>query len=115
MVEISNHIDALSALAHETRLTVFRALVQAGPNGLPAGDLATLAATPASTLSSHLARLESAGLVHGRRASRHIFYAVRYDAVRALLTFLVEDCCAGNPQLCGTLSPASPCPVPTEA
>ena len=94
-------IDALAALAHPTRLRAFRALVGAGPGGIAAGDLARLAAAPASTLSSHLARLEHAGLVHARRASRNVFYAVRIDRVRALLDWLVEDCCGGHPDLCG--------------
>ena len=94
-------IDALAALAHPTRLAVFRQLVVAGPGGVAAGDLSATIATPASTLSAHLAKLEAAGLVASRRASRHIFYAVRFDAMRGLLSFLIEDCCQGRPDLCG--------------
>ena len=94
-------IDALAALAHPTRLAAFRRLVVAGPGGVSAGDLSAATATPASTLSAHLAKLESAGLVASRRASRHIFYAVRFDAMRGLLSFLIEDCCQGRPDLCG--------------
>ena len=102
-MEESNAAEALAALAHPTRLRAFRALVVAGPNGVAAGDLAAAAGVPASTLSSHLARLEHAGLVHSRRVSRHIFYAVQIEPVRALLGWLIEDCCAGRPELCGAL------------
>lgn len=59
---------------------------------------------PASTLSSHLTKLEYAGLVRSRRASRNIFSAVQIDAVRAFLAYLVEDCCGGGPELCGDLA-----------
>jgi len=99
-VEESNALEALSALAHPTRLAVFRALVTAGPGGLPAGDLARIADVPASTLSSHLAKLEHAGLVSARRQSRHIFYAAQFEAARRLIAFLMEDCCAGHPEIC---------------
>lgn len=100
-MEAGSVIEALAALAHPTRLAVFRQLVVAGPGGVAAGDLSTMTATPASTLSAHLAKLEAAGLVASRRASRHIFYAVRFDAMRGLLSFLIEDCCQGRPDLCG--------------
>ncbi len=102
----SNIVDALGALAQATRLRAFRALVEAGPDGLSAGNLADRTGVPASTLSSHLGRLENAGLVSSRRASRHIFYAVRIDATRALLAYLVDDCCGGRPELCGDLAQA---------
>jgi DNA-binding transcriptional ArsR family regulator len=99
-MEESNALDALAALAHPTRLAVFRRLVQAGPSGLAAGELADVSAVPASTLSSHLAKLEHAGLVSARRQSRYIFYAAQYDAARRLIAFLMEDCCAGHPEIC---------------
>lgn len=102
-MEDSNAIDAFTALSQGTRLAVFRALVQAGPDGLAAGTLAELVAVPASTLSSHLKVLEHAGLVSSRRLSRHIFYTARYDTARALIAFLMEDCCAGHPAICDTL------------
>lgn len=96
-----NAVDALMALAHETRLAVFRLLVRAGPDGVPAGTIsATLAVTP-STLSHHLAMLERAGLLKSRRHRRQIFYACAYDGMRGLLEFLTTDCCEGNPEICG--------------
>lgn len=94
-------LEAFAALSQGTRLGVFRALVQAGPDGLAAGVLAELVSVPASTLSAHLKVLEHAGLVTSRRLSRHIFYAARYDTARALIAFLMEDCCAGHPEICG--------------
>jgi len=100
-MEESNIVHALQALGHATRLQAFRSLVAAGPNGLSAGTLAILTGVPSSTLSSHLARLEHAGLVHSERRSRHIIYAVQIDAVRHLLGYLIEDCCQGRPELCG--------------
>jgi ArsR family transcriptional regulator len=105
-MEESNIIDALAALAQPTRLRAFRALVEAGPSGLPAGALAERTGVPASTLSSHLGRLEHAGLVSSRRVSRNIFYAVQIDATRALLAYLVDDCCGSRPELCGDLAHA---------
>jgi len=105
-MEESNVVDALGALAQVTRLRAFRALVEAAPNGLSAGALTERTGVPASTLSSHLSRLENAGLVSSRRASRNIFYAVQIDATRALLAYLVDDCCGGRPELCGDLAQA---------
>jgi DNA-binding transcriptional ArsR family regulator len=104
MMEETKAIEALAALAQATRLRAFRALVEAGPNGIASGKLAELTATPASTLSSHLGRLEHAGLVRSRRSSRNIFYAVEIDAVRRLLGYLAQDCCGGRPELCGDLA-----------
>ncbi len=104
MNEESKVIDILAALAQPTRLRAFRVLVEAGPNGVTAGALAQATGTPASTLSSHLTKLEHAGLVRSRRASRNIFYAVKIDAVRGFLSYLVEDCCGGRPELCGDLA-----------
>ena len=103
-MEESNVVDVLAALAQSTRLRAFRALIDAGPGGLPAGVLTERIGAPASTLSSHLSRLEHAGLVSSRRVSRNIFYAVQIDATRALLAYLVDDCCGGRPELCGDLA-----------
>ncbi|MEA1647877.1 metalloregulator ArsR/SmtB family transcription factor [Nitrospirillum sp. BR 11164] len=95
-------IDAFAALAQETRLSVFRLLVQAGPGGLPAGDVAARVGVPASTLSHHLGLLERAGLLRSWRVQRQIFYATDYEGTRRLLAFLMKDCCQGLPELCGT-------------
>jgi DNA-binding transcriptional ArsR family regulator len=94
-------VTALSALGHETRLAVFRLLVKAGPDGLPAGRIAEALAVAPSTLSAHLAQLERAGLLRSARADRRILYAVDFIGTRRLLGFLVDDCCDGRPELCG--------------
>ncbi|MBB6123550.1 ArsR/SmtB family transcription factor [Sphingobium subterraneum] len=94
-------VNALSALAHATRLEVFRCLVRAGEGGLAAGDLAQRLDVSPSTLSHHLAQLEHAHIVTATRQSRHIFYAVNFAQVRGLLGYLIEDCCEGAPALCG--------------
>ncbi len=111
MVEAMNDelaVLALSALAQETRLAVFRLLVREGPEGLAAGEIAArLGVTPA-TLSFHLAQLERAGLISGRRLSRQIFYALDREGTRRLLSFLTEDCCQGRPEICGGLGAALP-------
>ena len=93
----------LGALAHETRLTVFRALMRAGPGGLAAGALAEAAQVSASNLSSHLGVLLGAGLVSVRRDGRQRIYAPDFEAVRELLGFLVNECCQGAPEVCGGL------------
>jgi ArsR family transcriptional regulator len=94
---------ALSALAHEGRLQVFRLLVQAGPDGMAAGDIARAAGALPNTLSTNLGILASAGLVSSRRAGRSIIYAAAYERMRDLLTFLMEDCCGGQPEICAPL------------
>lgn len=107
METIEDTVKALSALAQETRLALFRHLVSAGPEGLPAGALGEAFGVPAATLSFHLKTLEQGGLVQARRAGRHIFYAVKLDGVRGLMEFLTRDCCAGRPELCGFI-PGTP-------
>ena len=94
-------IGALSALAQETRLSVFRQLVKAGPNGMNAGDIAAAAGAVPSTLSHHLGLLERAGLVRARRQGRMVIYSADYEGTRELLGFLMEDCCQGRPEICG--------------
>lgn len=93
-------ISALSALAHETRLALFRLLVRAGEDGMAAGDIAQVLGVAPSTLSHHLTRLEQSGLVTSTRESRHIFYAVAIEPTRSLIAYLVDDCCQGRPELC---------------
>jgi DNA-binding transcriptional ArsR family regulator len=100
-MEERNAIEALGGLAQEHRLRVFRLLVREGPDGLPAGQIAERLGVPASTMSSHLAQLERAGLLRARRDQRRIIYAVHLEGVRRLLAFLIEDCCQGHPEICG--------------
>lgn len=101
-METREALAALAALSQETRLAVFRLLVQEGPNGLPAGAIAEALGVAPSTMSSHLAQLERAGLLRSWRVQRQIFYAADYEGARRLLAFLMEDCCQGRPEICGT-------------
>jgi len=96
-------VDALGALAHNTRLSVFRALVKAGHEGMIAGAIADYQGVPPSTMSHHLATLERAGLVQSERESRLIHYRANFAGMRRLLTFLMQDCCQGAPEMCGDL------------
>ncbi len=105
-MEMTAALAALTALANDTRLAIFRMLVQQGPDGLPAGEIGADLKVAAATLSFHLKELDRAGLVHARRAGRQIFYAADFAQMRGLLTFLTEDCCGGHPDICGPL-PAS--------
>lgn len=108
-------VDALAALAHETRLSVFRALVQAGPDGMIAGAIAERHGVPPSTMSHHLATLERAGLVRSERESRLIHYRADFAAMRRLLTFLLQDCCQGAPEMCDDLIGKLACTAPQPA
>lgn len=96
-------VAALSALAHAGRLEVFRLLVRAGPQGLPAGDIARQTEMRPNTLSTNLNILSHAGLVASRREGRSIIYTAGYDRMRELLAFLMEDCCGGKPEICAPL------------
>ena len=99
-------VGALSALAQETRLAVFRMLVREAPGGISAGVIAERLRVPPATLSFHLAQLEHARLVRARRHSRHIVYTANVEGIRALLAFLTEDCCQGRPELCAVGPPS---------
>lgn len=99
---------ALAALAHATRLAVFRSLVQAGPAGLSAGELATALDVPPPTLSFHLKDLMRAGLLKQRREQRFIHYSADFTAMRNLLIYLTDDCCQGRPEICAGLLGAIP-------
>ena len=94
-------IAALSALAQETRLDIFRLLVQAGPDGLPAGQIGERLHLPSATLSFHLNQLKHAGLVSFRREGRSLIYSAAYAAMSDLLAYLTENCCEGDPARCG--------------
>jgi ArsR family transcriptional regulator, arsenate/arsenite/antimonite-responsive transcriptional repressor len=93
-------LGAFGALSQETRLAVFRLLVREGPAGLPAGEIAAGLGVSPSTMSSHLGQLERAGLLKSWRVQRQIFYAADIEGTKRLLTFLMEDCCQGQPELC---------------
>jgi ArsR family transcriptional regulator len=97
-------VAALSALAQETRLAVFRRLVRAGPGGVAAGELARSLGVVPNTMSAHLNVLGHAGLVQSRRVSRSIFYTADYDRMGELLSYLVQDCCNGSPEVCAPLA-----------
>jgi DNA-binding transcriptional ArsR family regulator len=102
-------VDALGALAHETRLSVFRMLVKAGPAGMIAGAIAEQCSVPPSTMSHHLATLERAGLVQSTRESRLIRYRADFAGMRRLMTFLMQDCCQGVPEMCSDLMAGLAC------
>ena len=103
-MEMTNAVGALGALAHPSRLEVFRLLVRAGPDGLAAGEIARATGSLPNTLSTNLNILAAAGLVAARRDGRSIIYTAGYDAMRDLLAFLMEDCCAGKPEICAPLA-----------
>src|SRR4030088_3518787 len=93
-------VAALAALAQDSRLDVFRLLVQAGPEGMPAGAVATALDLAPNTLTFHFDRLRVAGLVTVRRDGRSMIYAAQFETMNALLGFLTENCCAGAADKC---------------
>jgi ArsR family transcriptional regulator len=107
-VEPKQAVAALGALAHEHRLAAYRLLVQAGPDGLPAGAIAEQLGTPPSTLTFHLQQLLHAGLVTQRRASRQIIYAMVPTAMNGLVAYLTENCCGGQATCAHACEPATP-------
>jgi DNA-binding transcriptional ArsR family regulator len=102
-MELKSAVAALSALAHEGRLAVFRMLVQTGREGLSAGEIARRMEMPANTLSANLNILAHAALVDRRRQGRSIIYTARYEDMTALLDYLMQDCCGGSPEICAPL------------
>src|SRR5215469_1937462 len=101
-------ITALGALAQDTRLDIFRLLVQKGPEGMAAGDIGARLGQPSPTMSFHLNQLRFAGLVTSRRESRSIIYSANFKAMSDLLGYLTENCCGGRSELCAPIS-ASGC------
>jgi DNA-binding transcriptional ArsR family regulator len=95
-METTNAIQALGALAQETRLGIYRLLVQAGPPGRAAGAIGDALGIPPATLSFHLAQLANAALVRARQEGRFVYYSADFGAMNALLGFLTENCCGGN-------------------
>ncbi|MBX9455117.1 MAG: metalloregulator ArsR/SmtB family transcription factor [Rhizobium sp.] len=106
-------ISALGALAQPTRLQAFRLLVEREPEGVPAGELARLLGVPQNTMSAHLSILANAGLIGGVRHSRSIIYRVDLERFRAVMLYLLQDCCGGNASLCAPLiADLTPCCAP---
>jgi ArsR family transcriptional regulator, arsenate/arsenite/antimonite-responsive transcriptional repressor len=103
-METTEAVTALSALAHQSRLEVFRLLVRSGPSGMAAGDIARAMGSLPNTLSANLNVLSQAGLVTSERHGRSIVYAAAYGRMSSLLAFLMEDCCAGERAICGPLA-----------
>ena len=99
-MEKSDALAALAALAQDHRLETYRLLVQAGPEGMPAGEVAAAIGLPPNTMTFHFDRLRQAGLVTVRRDGRSMIYAARYDTMNSLLGYLSENCCRGSGQAC---------------
>jgi DNA-binding transcriptional ArsR family regulator len=102
-MEIRTAVTALAALAQETRLSIYRLLVEAGPEGVPAGRIAEMLEVPAATLSFHLKELARAGLISSRQEKQFIYYAADFERMAELMTFLTQNCCRGMPQACLTV------------
>jgi ArsR family transcriptional regulator, arsenate/arsenite/antimonite-responsive transcriptional repressor len=99
-MELTSAVVTLAALAQETRLSIFRLLVEAGPNGVPAGRIGEALEVPPATLSFHLKELAHAGLIASRQDGRFIYYSANYEHMAALMTYLTEKCCQGMPDEC---------------
>jgi ArsR family transcriptional regulator len=102
-METKQAAKALAALAQETRLSIFRLLVQAGPEGVAAGQIGEWLDVPPATLSFHLKELSHAGLVSSRQEGRFIYYSTDFERMAALMTFLTQNCCQGMPEECLTV------------
>jgi ArsR family transcriptional regulator len=106
-MEKQDAIAALVALGHETRLDIFRLLMQAGPGGLPAGQIGERLGLAPATLSFHLSQLKHADLVTFRRESRSLIYSASYPVMNALLAFMTENCCQGATASCEAAAPST--------
>lgn len=95
-MEISDVVKSLVALAHETRLSVFRLLVEVGPEGMNAGGIAEKVCAPPATLSFHLGHLSRAGLITSRQESRFVIYSANFSAMDDLISYLTDNCCQGE-------------------
>lgn len=103
-MEDEEALAAFSALAQPTRLAILKLLVRSGGAGVPAGEIAHAVEAPASTISTHLAILERAGLIASRRESRSIIYSSNMDTISDVLAYLIDDCCNGRPEICAPLT-----------
>ncbi|MCB1352617.1 MAG: helix-turn-helix transcriptional regulator [Rhodobacteraceae bacterium] len=108
-METTDAIAAFSALAQDTRLAVFRLLVQAGPDGMLAGEISAALDVRPNTLSANLAILLNAGLVLNTREGRMVRYTADLEGLRSLLRFIMQDCCGGRPELCQPVIDAVAC------
>lgn len=112
-MESEDAILGLAALAQPTRLETFRLLVRHEPKGLAAGDIARALAVPQNTMSSHLSVLSRAGLISAQRFSRSIVYRAELSRLRAVMLFVLRDCCDGRPEICAPLiEDLTPCCSP---
>ncbi|MEN2751464.1 helix-turn-helix transcriptional regulator [Psychrobacter sp. FBL11] len=102
-MEITNAIASFAALSQDTRLKAFKLLVSQEPKGLPAGEIARQLSVPHNTMSAHLSVLARAGWVVSKRQSRQIIYRASLSHMEAVVQFLLQDCCAGHPELCASL------------
>lgn len=102
-MDTKNAVTLLASIAQEARLEIFRLLVQAGPRGLAAGDIATKLDIPTSTLSFHLKELAHAGLINANQKGRFIYYSAAFDVMNSLLGYLTENCCKAETQCCDDL------------
>lgn len=98
-MEIKNATAALAALGQSTRLSVFRLLVEAGPEGRMVGDIAEALSLPGATLSFHLKELSNAGLIEGQQRGRYICYRADFEKMNDLIEFLTSNCCGGKPEM----------------
>jgi len=103
---------SFAALSQETRLHIVRMLVVAGPDGMAAGAVAEKAEVSPSNVSFHLKELERAGLINQKREARSMIYTANYDGLGALVRFLMEDCCAGHPEICAPAADVFACCAP---
>jgi DNA-binding transcriptional ArsR family regulator len=110
-MEKMDAVAALAALAQENRLDVFRLLIEVGPDGLAAGDIAQKLRLAPNTLTFHFDRLRAAGLVSVRREGRSMIYAARFETMNALLGYLTDNCCGGAPEKCAPVQRCEPAKV----
>lgn len=108
-MDTKSSLAALAALGQETRLDIFRLLVRAGADGVPAGEIAERLGAVQNTVSAHLKVLAQAGLVHSGRDGRTVRYTADMTGFRDLLAYLMEDCCEGRPELCRPVIDAVTC------
>ena len=99
-MELMQALESLSALSNETRLWVFRLLVQAGSDGMTAGEIAENLSSRQNTMSTHLKLLSRSRLIRSQRDGRQVRYRADYDTIQGLVLFLMEDCCQGKAEVC---------------